>query len=95
MLRTTRRTLPTLIRSYATSAPATAPPPYPAVKSSLYDPDQEPQLADLGYPKLSTQSRQLRSPKGWWDTQERINFGEPVSLPSSSLSLSQCELMSC
>ena len=89
MLRTTRRTLPTLIRSYATSALATAPPPYPAVKSSLYDPDQEPALADLGYPKLSTQSRQLRSPKGWWDTQERINFGEPVSLPISlSLSLS-------
>jgi NADH dehydrogenase (ubiquinone) 1 beta subcomplex subunit 8 len=65
--------------SYATSAPATSPPPYPAVKSGLYDPDQEPALADLGYPKLSRDSRQLRSPRGWWDTQERINFGEPVS----------------
>ncbi|GAA5839070.1 hypothetical protein JCM5353_008723 [Sporobolomyces roseus] len=79
MLRTTtRRTLPTLTRSYVTGAPSTSPPPYPAVKSSLYDPDQEPALADLGYPKLSTASRQTRQPKGWWDTQERINFGEPL-----------------
>ncbi|GAA5929611.1 uncharacterized protein JCM15063_004202 [Sporobolomyces koalae] len=80
MLRLTaaRRTATLAARAYATSAPATAPPPYPAVKSQLYDPDQEPALADLGYPKLSTDSRQLRSPRGWWDTQERIQFGEPV-----------------
>ncbi|GAA5997213.1 hypothetical protein JCM5350_004173 [Sporobolomyces pararoseus] len=81
MLRTSvaRRTLLQASRaSYATSAPATSPPPYPAVKSQLYDPDQEPALADLGYPKLSRDSRQLRNPRGWWDTQERINFGEPV-----------------
>lgn len=93
MLRTTaRRTLPTLTRSYVTGAPSTSPPPYPAVKSSLYDPDQEPALADLGYPKLSTASRQTRQPKGWWDTQERINFGEPVS-PSPLLTLGSLSLM--
>ncbi|GAA5821331.1 hypothetical protein JCM10212_006782, partial [Sporobolomyces blumeae] len=79
MLRTAiRRTVPSASRAYATSAPATSPPPYPAVKSASYDPDLEPALADLAYPKLSSQSRQLRNPRGWWDTQERINFGEPV-----------------
>jgi NADH dehydrogenase (ubiquinone) 1 beta subcomplex subunit 8 len=32
----------------------------------------------VGYPALSSASRQLRNPKGWWDNQERVNFGEPV-----------------
>lgn len=32
----------------------------------------------MGYPALSSASRQLRNPKGWWDNQERVNFGEPV-----------------
>ncbi|GAA5892798.1 hypothetical protein JCM5296_006009 [Sporobolomyces johnsonii] len=73
----TRRAIPA-IRTYATSSPATAPPPYPAVKTSTYDPDEEPALAAMGYPKLPEQSRQLRSPRGWWDNQERVNFGEPV-----------------
>ncbi|GAA5978958.1 hypothetical protein JCM21900_001325, partial [Sporobolomyces salmonicolor] len=72
-----RRAVPAL-RTYATSSPATSPPPYPAVKTGTYDPDEEPALAAMGYPKLSGQSRQLRDPRGWWDMQERVNFGEPV-----------------
>ncbi|GAA6024749.1 hypothetical protein JCM10207_008884 [Rhodosporidiobolus poonsookiae] len=66
------------VRTYATAAPATAPPPYPAVKTEPYDPDTEPALAAMNYPKLSRDSRQLRQPRGWWDAQERLNFGEPL-----------------
>lgn len=74
------------LRTYATSAasPDTAPPPVPATKAPLYDPDREPALAALGYPHLSHDSRQLRPAKGWWDNQERIHFGEPVASLSSS-----------
>lgn len=72
------------LRTYATAAaPDASPPPIPATKAPMYDPDREPALAQIGYPELSRDSRQLRSPKGWWDNQERIQFGEPVR-PSSS-----------
>ncbi|GAA5856297.1 hypothetical protein JCM9279_006412 [Rhodotorula babjevae] len=68
------------LRTYATAAatPDVSPPPIPANKAPLYDPDREPALAQIGYPELSRDSRQLRSPKGWWDNQERIQFGEPL-----------------
>jgi hypothetical protein len=32
-----------------------------------------------GYPELPYVSLQRRVPKGWWDNQERRNFGETVS----------------
>ncbi|KWU44201.1 hypothetical protein RHOSPDRAFT_34214 [Rhodotorula sp. JG-1b] len=78
------------IRAYATvkrttnvAPPAeesmeTAPPPIPMSSAPLYNPDAEPALHAMGYPALSSASRQLRNPKGWWDNQERVNFGEPV-----------------
>ncbi|BGP54324.1 hypothetical protein JCM8202_000756 [Rhodotorula sphaerocarpa] len=56
----------------------TAPPPIPASTAPQYNPDHEPALHAMGYPALSGASRQLRNPKGWWDNQERVNFGEPV-----------------
>ncbi|GAA5879765.1 hypothetical protein JCM3774_000180 [Rhodotorula dairenensis] len=56
----------------------TAPPPIPMSNAPQYNPDVEPALHAMGYPALSSASRQLRSPKGWWDNQERVNFGEPV-----------------
>jgi hypothetical protein len=31
-----------------------------------------------GYPELPYVSLQRRVPKGWWDNQERRNFGETV-----------------
>ncbi|BGP46624.1 hypothetical protein JCM10450v2_002471 [Rhodotorula kratochvilovae] len=67
-----------LARTYATAAPDAAPPPVPLSKAPLYDQDREPALAAMGYPELSRDSRQLRSPRGWWDNQERVRFGEPV-----------------
>ncbi|GAA6051491.1 hypothetical protein JCM3770_004559 [Rhodotorula araucariae] len=75
-----RRVSPSLVRAYATSsaAPDVAPPPVPLNKAPLYDPDREPALAALGYPELSRDSRQLRPARGWWDNQERVQFGEPV-----------------
>ncbi|KAI5477110.1 NADH dehydrogenase (ubiquinone) 1 beta subcomplex 8 [Pseudohyphozyma bogoriensis] len=83
MLRTalTRRTLaPATVRSYASAAAAA--PASNTANTALpqYDPEVEPALAGLNYPKLSEQSRQLRNPKGWWDVQERVNFDEPVPL---------------
>merc|ERR1712093_555956 len=51
------------------------------------DMERDPQLAGLGYPQLPQVSRQLRPAKaGWWDEQERINFGE--TLPESDDTLS-------
>ncbi|KAK4058310.1 hypothetical protein OIO90_000467 [Microbotryomycetes sp. JL221] len=66
--------------TYATQAPSTShtPPVNPPAPSGSYDPELDPQLADMAYPKVYTESRQLRNPRGWWDTQERIQFGEPV-----------------
>ncbi|SCZ98916.1 BZ3500_MvSof-1268-A1-R1_Chr3-1g05706 [Microbotryum saponariae] len=64
--------------SSAAAAAAAATPAATASPSERYDPEEDPQLADMGYPKLYTTSRQLRSPRGWWDNQERINFGEPA-----------------
>lgn len=32
-----------------------------------------------GYPQLPNESLQNRYPFGWWDIQERKNFGEVVS----------------
>ncbi|GAA6044124.1 hypothetical protein JCM8097_004719 [Rhodosporidiobolus ruineniae] len=80
LARTALRRAPALrsVASYATSAPATAPPPIPLTKSAPYDPDREPALAAMGYPELPRESRQLRQPRGWWDMQERLNFGEPI-----------------
>ncbi|BGP14294.1 hypothetical protein JCM10213_007733 [Rhodosporidiobolus nylandii] len=66
------------VRAYVTHAPTTAPPPIPLVKSATYDPEVEPALADMGYPKLYRESRQLRPARGWDDMQERRNFGEPT-----------------
>ncbi|KAL8276607.1 hypothetical protein RQP46_010956 [Phenoliferia psychrophenolica] len=60
------------------AASTVAPPPPTLTPATTYDPEEDPQLAGMGYPKLSTASRQTRSPYGWWDSQERVNFGEPV-----------------
>ena len=38
--------------------------------------EKDPQLGD--YPQLPDISRQTRSPTGWWDIQNRRNFGETV-----------------
>ncbi|ORY82333.1 hypothetical protein BCR35DRAFT_303720 [Leucosporidium creatinivorum] len=84
MSRTLLRGLPrstiTPLRTYATThAPSASPvQAHPLQQSETYDAELDPQLHDMAYPKLYTTSRQLRSPRGWWDTQERINFGEPV-----------------
>ncbi|KAK4050092.1 hypothetical protein OIV83_003663 [Microbotryomycetes sp. JL201] len=69
-----------LTAAYATHAPSASvtPPTNPPAPSGSYDPELDPQLADMAYPKLYTESRQLRNPRGWWDSQERIQFGEPV-----------------
>ena len=71
-----RRMLPSLTRSYAT-APSTTK-LFPAPIHARYDPEEDPQLAGLDYPKVSELSRQTRSARGWWDSQERINFDEAV-----------------
>ena len=36
------------------------------------------QLAGLGYPQTPNVSRQHRPAKGWWDEQDRCNYGEVV-----------------
>ena len=66
-------------RAYATAAAPKAALPLPT--HAKYDPELDPQLAGLDYPLLSTASRQLRKPTGYWDSQERVNFDEPVSRP--------------
>lgn len=66
-------------RTYATATSTTQTPTFPIISPlPSYDPVEDPQLAGLDYPKLPTTSRQARNPLGWWDTQERINFDEPV-----------------
>lgn len=37
---------------------------------------QDPQIGD--YPNLPRWSSQARGPYGWWDPQDKRNFGEPV-----------------
>lgn len=76
-------------RTYATASshPVDVNPfPVPPTSAPLHNPEFDPQLAGMAYPNLSTDSRQLRSPRGWWDSQERITFGEAVRYPSSSSS---------
>ncbi len=38
-------------------------------------------MAGQGYPQLPYISLQRRPAKGWWDNQERKNFGETVRRP--------------
>ncbi|KAH8086904.1 hypothetical protein HD553DRAFT_282789 [Filobasidium floriforme] len=45
----------------------------------------DPQLD--GYPELPYVSLQRRVPKGWWDNQERRNFGETLHEQEDSLSM--------
>lgn len=59
---TALRRLP-ISRAYATPVPAEPQ-------------EKDPQLGD--YPQLPFVSRQLRPAKGWWDEQQRRNFGETV-----------------
>lgn len=75
------RTLRVATRAYASAAApkAAAVASFPLPTHAKYDPELDPQLAGLDYPLLSSASRQLRSPKGYWDSQERANFDEPVS----------------
>jgi hypothetical protein len=48
--------------------------------------DADPQL--FGYPELPTEYTMLRDPrKGWWDQDERRNFGEIVRAALAFLSL--------
>lgn len=74
------RTLRVATRAYASAAApkAAAVASFPLPTHAKYDPELDPQLAGLDYPLLSSASRQLRSPKGYWDSQERANFDEPV-----------------
>lgn len=77
LLAITRR-LPTLvpmIRHASSGVPPLV--PFPA-GTPMHDPELDPQLAAMGYPKLTEDSRQLRCPRGWWDRQDRVNFGEAV-----------------
>ncbi|KAI8377958.1 uncharacterized protein BYT42DRAFT_572319 [Radiomyces spectabilis] len=37
---------------------------------------EDPQIGD--YPNLPRNSNQVRGPYGWWDPQDRRNFGEPL-----------------
>ncbi|GAA5891230.1 hypothetical protein JCM6882_004629 [Rhodosporidiobolus microsporus] len=68
------------LRTYATAASAeSVPPPVPANSAPQYDADLEPALHNMGYPKLPRDSRQTRQPRGWWDMQERLNYGEPLA----------------
>lgn len=39
---------------------------------------EDPQIGD--YPNLPRYSAQTRGPYGWWDPQDKRNFGETVSL---------------
>ncbi|KAK4704338.1 NADH dehydrogenase (ubiquinone) 1 beta subcomplex subunit 8, partial [Phenoliferia sp. Uapishka_3] len=71
------RPLSSLSVRVAYASTAASPPPLPS-SAATYDPEEDPQLAAMGYPKLSTASRQTRGPYGWWDMQERVQFGEPV-----------------
>jgi hypothetical protein len=66
-----RRVVPRLglVRTYATPV-------------EFKQPEHDPQLGD--YPQLPAISNQRRPPKGWWDNQERKNFGETVSLGMQS-----------
>lgn len=51
---------------------------YNQVDESGYEPkEKDPQIGD--YPNLPWVNKQLRTPIGWWDNQERRNYGEPVS----------------
>lgn len=88
-----RRSAATLSRSYATHAPDGLPPvPKSAtIKTSEYDPADEPALADMKYPKMYEESRQLRqNPFQYWDKQERVNFGEPVRLSFTHFASRRC-----
>ncbi|QRV89580.1 NADH-ubiquinone oxidoreductase family protein [Ceratobasidium sp. AG-Ba] len=48
-------------------------------------PKEDPQLGD--YPNLPPISAQRRPAKGWWNVQERRNFGEPLPEQAEVLSL--------
>ena len=67
---TIRRAAPRLVRTYATPV-------------EFKQPKIDPQLGD--YPQLPPISAQRRPAKGWWNNQERRNFGETVSLPPDYL----------
>lgn len=60
-----RRAAPRLVRTYATPV-------------EFKQPKVDPQLGD--YPQLPPISAQRRPAKGWWNNQERRNFGETVGL---------------
>ena len=87
----------------AASTTTGGPPHQPAAApvtgaETTFDYNEDPQLAGLGFPKIKEVNRQERNPLGWWDNQERTNFGEPVrclsppcpSLPSSPLTVTPC-----
>lgn len=57
-----------LSRSYAS--------PIPSSRHALRDEEKEPYLGD--YPQLPNISRQYLPPTGWWDNQNRTNFGDTV-----------------
>ncbi|KAL7004251.1 hypothetical protein EMMF5_006196 [Cystobasidiomycetes sp. EMM_F5] len=59
----------------------------PLVVPSADEMESDPQLAGLGYPQLPQISRQHRSPRGWWDRQERINFNETLPENDDTLSM--------
>lgn len=44
---------------------------------------EDPQIGD--YPNLPRYSTQTRGPYGWWDPQDKRNFGETVSGPLTTL----------
>lgn len=67
-----RRAAPRLVRTYATPV-------------EFKQPKIDPQLGE--YPHLPPISAQRRPPKGWWNNQERRNFGETLPEQYEVLSL--------
>ncbi|ORY33972.1 hypothetical protein BCR39DRAFT_517987 [Naematelia encephala] len=78
LLRSLPRYLPrqstSLARRWASTS--VVPPETPKEEASVTSAEADPQLN--GYPELPFVSRLRRQPYGWWDMQERRNFGETV-----------------
>ncbi|GAA98834.1 uncharacterized protein L969DRAFT_50670 [Mixia osmundae IAM 14324] len=59
----------------------------PMIVPTSEEVENDPQLAGLGYPQFKGTSRQWRKPYGWWDPQERVNFGETRHQSDETLSM--------